>query len=202
MTPANALHAHFEQLYETDPDPYGLRTRWYEERKRALVLASLPRRRFRHCYEPGCGNGELTAQLATRCDAVLAADFSAQVLRAARARTALLPQVRVAQHVLPNQWPLAERFDLIVLSELLYFLPLDAVRTVARHCARSLADDGVLLACDWRPDFAGRACDTAAVHAELGGLGLHQLLAHEEEDFSLKLWTRDERPVARREGIR
>lgn len=136
MTPAHALHAHFEQLYEADPDPYGLRTRWYEERKRALVLASLPRRRFRHCYEPGCGNGELTAQLATRCDAVLAADFSGPVLRTARARTALLPQVRVAQHVLPNQWSLAERFDLIVLSELLYFLPLDAVRTVARHCAQ------------------------------------------------------------------
>lgn len=60
----------------------------------------------------------------------------------------------------------------------------------------------MLLACDWRPDFAGRACDTAAVHAELGGLGLHPLLAHEEEDFSLKLWTRDARSGARREGIR
>lgn len=202
LTPALARHEYFEQLYEDSPDPYGQRTRWYEQRKRALVLASLPRPRFRRCYEPGCGNGELTAQLATRCDAVLAADFSAQALRTARRRTAALPQVRVVQHVLPGQWPVAEQFDLVVLSEVLYFLPLDAVRTVARHCARSLAPDGVLLACDWRPDFAGRASDTRAVHAELGGLGLHQAVAHEEDDFILKVWSRDARSVAQREGIR
>lgn len=202
MSSPHALQAHFEQLYEADADPYGLRTRWYEERKRALLLASLPRRRFRHCYEPGCGNGELTAELATRCDAVLAADFSAQVLRIARARTAMLPQVRVVQQALPNQWPVEELFDLIVLSELLYFLPLAAVRAVARRCARSLAADGVLVACDWRPDFAGRACDTAAAHAELDGLGLQRAVAHEEDDFSLRVWTRTPRSVAQCEGIR
>lgn len=197
-----ALHAHFEKLYEGSPDPYGLRTRWYEQRKRDILLASLPRQRFGRCYEPGCGNGELTAQLAARCDTVLAADFSAQVLRAARQRTAALPQVRVVQHVLPNQWPVAEPFDLIVLSEVLYFLAIDAVRTVARHCARGLAPDGVLVACDWRADFAARASTTAAVHAELAETGLHAATVHDEDDFSLRVWTRDARSVAQREGIR
>ncbi|WP_326542445.1 class I SAM-dependent DNA methyltransferase [Pseudorhodoferax sp.] len=200
--PLQALHDHFETLYAGSADPYGARTRWYEQRKRALLLASLPHQRFRNGYEPGCGNGELTARLALRCDRLLAADFSAQVLRTARQRTAALPQVRLVQQVLPNQWPVTEQFDLIVLSEVLYFLPIDAVRSVARHCARGLAADGVLVACDWRPDFAGRACATEAVHAELGRIGLHPAVAHEEDDFSLRVWTRAPRSVAQREGIR
>lgn len=200
MSPA-APQAHFERLYGHSADPYAVRTRWYEQRKRALLLASLPRQRFRRCYEPGCGNGELTAELAARCDSVLAADFSAQALRVARQRTAALAQVQLAQHVLPDQWPLTEQFDLVVLSEVLYFLPVDAVRRVARHCARSLASDGTLVACDWRADFAGRATATAQVHAELAQIGLWTAVAHEEEDFSLKVWTCDPRSVAQSEGI-
>lgn len=140
--------------------------------------------------------------LAERCDAVLATDFSAQALSTARQRTSLLHQVRIAQHVLPQQWPTTETFDLIVLSEVLYFPPIDAVRSVARHCAASLTTDGVLVACDWSPDFDGRACATDTVHTVLGGLGLHQAVAHEDDDFCLKLWTRDPRSVAQREGIR
>ncbi|MGC3987428.1 MAG: class I SAM-dependent methyltransferase [Pseudorhodoferax sp.] len=197
-----AMLEHFERLYAGSADPYGLRTRWYEQRKRALLLASLPRQRFGRCYEPGCGNGELTAQLAARCDAVLAADFSAQSLRTARARTAALPQVRLVQQVLPDGWPAGEQFDLVVFSEVLYFLPIAAVHAVARHCARSLAPDGVLVACDWRMDFDGRASATGAVHAALQRIGLHQAVAHDEDDFSLRVWTRDARSVAQREGIR
>lgn len=195
-------HALFETLYDGQPDRYGVRTRWYEQRKRDLVMACLPRRRFGRCYEPGCGNGELTARLATRCDAVLAADFSEHALRAARLRTALLPHVRVEQHALAHQWPAAETFNLIVLSEVLYFLPINAVRSVAHQCAGSLSSAGVLVACDWRPNFAGRVSSTDAVHTELGRLGLHQAVAHEEDDFTLKLWTCDAYSVAQREGIR
>jgi SAM-dependent methyltransferase len=197
-----ALHGYFERLYGHCADPYRLRMRWYEQRKRDLVLACLPRPRFQRCYEPGCGSGVLTVALAQRCDAVVAADFSEQALQAARARTARLPQVQLARHVLPQHWPVAERFDLVVLSEVLYFLPLAAVRSVAQHCAQGLLPDGVLLACDWRPDFAERLSATADVHAALAGAGLHLAVAHEEDDFSLKVWTRDARSVAQREGIR
>lgn len=193
---------YFERLYESSADPYEVRTRWYEHRKRAVLLSSLPRPRFRRCYEPGCGNGELTAQLAERCDEVLAADFSEHALRAARQRTAMMAHVRIVQHVLPQQWPITEQFDLVVLSEMLYFLPLVAVRHVARLCAGALACDGVLVACDWRPDFSGRVTKTAEVHAELAQIGLRTAVAHEEDDFSLKVWTRDAHSVAQHEGIR
>ncbi len=201
MTTA-ARHAYFESLYARSSDPYGVRDRWYEQRKRAIVLSSLPRRRFRRCYEPGCGNGELTVSLAARCDAVLAADFSQHALRAAALRLHALPHVQLAQHALPGDWPAAQHFDLVVLSELLYFLPPAQVRTVAQCCAASLDDDGVLVACDWMQPFAECATPVDAVHATLASLGLPVVATHAEADFRLHVWARDARSVAQREGLR
>ena len=171
------VQPYFDGLYTGSEDPYGVRARWYEQRKRDILLASLPRSRFRHCYEPGCGIGELTVALAARCDAVLAADFSPLALRTARARTSALPQVQLARHALPHDWPQAQRFDLVVLSEVGYFLPLAALRQMAQGCAAVLADDGVLVACDWRPDFAERATATDDVHAALSAIGLPLLVS-------------------------
>ena len=194
--------AYFESMYVDSPDPYGTHSRWYEQRKRTLLLACLPRARFRHCYEPGCGSGELTAALAERSDAVLASDFSPAAARAARLRTASLPNVRIEHHAIPQAWPQDQTFDLIVLSEIGYFLDGAAMAAIARRCRASLAADGVLVACDWLPDFAERASATHAVHAALAASGLARLAMHREEDFELVVWSRDPRSVAQREGIR
>ncbi|KQP23669.1 methyltransferase [Pseudorhodoferax sp. Leaf267] len=189
-------------MYARSEDPYGTRARFYEQRKRDVLLACLPRPRFRSCYEPGCGNGELTVGLAARCDALLSADFAPAALRAARSRTEHLPNVTLARHALPQDWPRAQRFDLIVLSEVGYFLALPAVREIAQCCASGLDEDGVLVACDWLPDFDTRATSTGAIHSELAAIGLVPLVTHAEDDFRLMVWSRDPRSVAQREGIR
>lgn len=200
--PADRL-PYFESLYSSDDDPYGLRTRWYEERKRNVLLAALPHRRYATAYEPGCGAGELTVALAARCDAVLASDFSARAVASARRRTAGLANVRIASHDLPDGWPHDEApFDLIVVCELGYFLNAPAMCTLAEHCAASLTPDGVLVACDWRPDFDERALSTDAVHGAFASTGLARTVRHAEDDFLLELWCRDARSVAQREGIR
>lgn len=202
MTMPDGLSGLFETLYTQSVDPYGTRLRWYEQRKRAVLLASLPRQRFRSAYEPGCGTGELTRALAERCDALLASDFSPAALRIAAERTAALPQVRLARHRLPQDWPLDQRFDLVVLSEVAYFLPLVQVQRLAQHCVHTLQDDGVLVACDWLVDFADRASATDEVHAALAATGLARLVMHEEDDFRLCVWARSSQSVAQREGIR
>lgn len=197
-----SMQPHFEALYSASSDPYGTRARWYEQRKRDIVTASLPRPRFRSCYEPGCGSGALTVALAARCDALLAADFSTHALLAARQQTANLGHVRLEQHTLPEDWPVEKCFDLVVLSEVGYFLSLQSVRQLADHCAASLSEDGVLVACDWQPPFAERACSTDAWHGALAAVGLPQTVLHTEGDFCLRIWARDPRSVAQREGIR
>jgi SAM-dependent methyltransferase len=194
---------YFEQLYGASTDPYGLRTRWYEQRKRAALLAALPHPRYRRAYEPGCGAGELTVELAARCDELVAGDFSPRALAAARERTAGLANVRLEVQVMPRDWPQSgPPFDLIVVSELGYFLEAAALKALVERCLASLAPNGVLVACDWRPDFAGRALPTDAVHAAFDATGLARSVRHEEADFLLEVWSRDARSVAQCEGIR
>lgn len=195
--------SYFDALYAHTDDPYGLRARWYEARKRAVLMAALPCRRFRRAFEPGCGAAELTLLLAARCDSVLASDFCPRAVAVARERTRGLPNVRIECQQLPADWPrAAPAFDLIVLSELGYFLDAGAMEAVARDCLASLGGDATLVACDWRPGFAQRMLATDAVHACLDGLGLQRLVRHEEDDFLLHVWTRDRRSVAQREGLR
>ncbi|MDM0066677.1 class I SAM-dependent methyltransferase [Variovorax sp. J31P207] len=195
--------AYFDGLYGASDDPYALRTRWYEERKRALILATLPRRRYQRAFEPGCGIGEFTVALSARCDTVLASDRSARAVEIARQRTAGLRNVRIERQALPADWPHdVAAFDLIVLCELGYFLQPDAMRELARRCDHSLAGDGTLVACDWRPDFAERRLATDAVQAQLAALGLRRMVRHEEDDFLLQVWSRDGQSVAQQERIR
>ncbi|MDM0014620.1 class I SAM-dependent methyltransferase [Variovorax sp. J22P168] len=209
MTDAAAADAsagsdrYFDDLYGASEDPYGLCDRWYERRKRALILAALPQPRYRCAFEPGCGIGAFTLALAGRCDELEASDRSARAVELARQRTAQLPHVHVTRQDLPADWPQGSgRFDLIVVAELGYFLDDAAMQALARCCADSLTDDGTLVACDWRPDFAERKLATDAVHAHLEALAMPRLLRHVEDDFALQVWCRDGRSVAQREAIR
>ena len=68
--------AYFDRLYAQAADPWGLGTRFYELRKRALLLAALPRAAFRRAFEPGCAIGLLTEELARRCGQVVAWDVA------------------------------------------------------------------------------------------------------------------------------
>ncbi len=194
--------AYFESMYRSDADPYGIRTRWYEQRKRAALLASLPMKRYENAFEPACGVGELTADLAERCRVVLASDFNPVAVAAAKQRTAHLLNVCVEQHALPQDWPKRDApFDLIVISEIGYFLNEQELREVAALSLSRLTDGGTLVACHWRNDFAQRTLPTDDVHAALGD-GLTSIVVHTEADFLLQVWTRHGQSVAEQEGIR
>ena len=98
---------HFEQLYEDNPDPWRVASDWYERRKRALLLASLPCERYQHGFEPGCGNGETTALLLERCNRLCAVDFSEKAVQLTRARLGAEKQDRLHLQCLPlpSCWP-------------------------------------------------------------------------------------------------
>ena len=126
---------YFEKLYKGSEDPWSFRERWYEQRKRNLTLAALPRSHYGSIFEPGCANGELSARLAERCTQLLCSDTSAIALELAHNRLAHRSNVRLLQTRLPEQWP-AGRFDLIVLSELCYYLDAqDLDRLIGRQTA-------------------------------------------------------------------
>jgi 2-polyprenyl-3-methyl-5-hydroxy-6-metoxy-1,4-benzoquinol methylase len=53
--------------------------------------------------------------------------------------------VRFEQRQMPDDWPELERFDLIVLSEVLYFLTPADIGLLAACCAETLLPNGVVL---------------------------------------------------------
>ena len=187
------LHAHFEALYAADEDPWAVRAAWYERRKRALLLASLGQERYRSAFEPGCGNGEMSAQLMRRCERLLACDGAAGAVAAARRRLlgAESQALRIEQRSLPAQWPQGERFDLIVISELAYYFDAAVLETlIARACAM-LEPGGELALCHYLHDFDDRVTGTAAIHALPGRMpGMARRVHHLDPDFLLEIWQR------------
>lgn len=193
---------YFRGLYAQGDDPWGYRTRWYEQRKRAITAACLPDRRYAQGFEPGCAGGDLAAELAPRCERYLAADLDPTAVAAATRRLAPMPQVQVRQLQLPEGWPHDLRADLVVLSELGYYLGAEGLAAVTRHTLASLAEGGVVLACHWRHPIEGCAMDGDAVQQALHeALGLQRLVQHLEPDFNLQVWSRDGRSPAAREGL-
>jgi len=180
---------YFAALYADNEDPWAFRTRWYERRKRDLVMASLPRQCYEHIFEPACANGELSVLLADRCANLLCQDLDPTAIALARKRLSGRGHVRVEQGRLPADWP-AERFDLIVLSEVGYYLDPTDWRQVIEQAVASLDTHGGLLACHWRHPIAGCPQDGRNVHELLArNLPLYPLLRHEEADFLLEYWS-------------
>jgi len=193
---------YFDQLYATHEDPWDFRRRWYEARKRGLTLAALARPRYASVFEPGCSIGELSAALAERCDALLSCDCAKDAVATARRRLASYPHVRVEHRALPGDWP-AGTFELIVLSEIGYYFSAEDLTTILKRAVDALCAGGVLLACHWRPVVAGYPLTGDGVHALIDRtINLPRLLRHEEDDFLLELWSRDDRSVAQAENLR
>ncbi|MEN5034536.1 class I SAM-dependent methyltransferase [Pseudomonas sp. TWI929] len=180
---------YFADLYASNEDPWAFRTRWYEKRKRELVMASLPHQCYRRVFEPACANGELSARLAERCAELLCQDIDPTAVGLARERLADMRNVSVVLAQLPADWP-GGRFDLIVLSEVGYYLdPTDWLQVIEQSVA-SLTYDGGLLACHWKHPIAGCPQDGREVHRMLARhLPLYQQFQHEEADFVLEYWS-------------
>ena len=112
------------------------------------------------------------------------------------------PQADVQQSRLPEQWP-AGQFELIVLSELCYYLDADDLCELIDRARASLTADGQVLACHWRPPIEGCPQTAEQVHVLLHQrLDMPRVASHHEHDFLLDLWSRDGTSVATLEGLR
>ena len=148
--------AYFEQLYARDPDPWKFASSGYERDKYAATIAALPEPRFRRCFEAGCSIGVLTRQLAARCDEIVATDVADNALDQARTRCAGLSGVRIERMVAPGEWP-EGRFDLMIFSEVLYYLGIPGLHEAAARTLASLEPGGTVVLVNWHGNTDG-AC--------------------------------------------
>jgi SAM-dependent methyltransferase len=177
----------FDAVHRDDEDPWEYTTSWYEQRKRALTLAALPDEKYAAGLEIGCSIGTLSLELAQRCDSFLAVDASSAALAQAATRLAHVPAARTSHLTVPHEWPKG-KFDLIVVSEVGYYLSPDELARLFERVEAALLPGGTLALCHWRHPVSGWELDGDAVHAaarrQLGwaGAGLYR-----ESDFVLEM---------------
>jgi SAM-dependent methyltransferase len=134
----------FENIYATSSDPYGYTSRDYERQKRSATLAALSRDRYTKAFEIGCSIGVLTGLLGERCDSLLSVDIVERALQQARQRCAAERNIRFARMRVPVDWP-NESFDLVVISEVLYYLTVSELDRLVQRLRSSLLPSGEII---------------------------------------------------------
>ena len=139
---------YFNDMYAADPDPWRFAASPYERDKYAATLEALPRRHYSSAFEVGCSIGVLTRMLATRCDGLLSVDVAPAALAQAARRCADLHHVTFDVMRVPDGWP-DQRFDLILLSEVVYYLNAADVDRLAAHLRDSAAPGCDIVLVHW-----------------------------------------------------
>ncbi|WP_185975991.1 SAM-dependent methyltransferase [Mycolicibacterium sp. 018/SC-01/001] len=182
---------YFDRLYAESDDPWSLGTRWYEDRKYAITMAVLPFRRYRHAFEPGCSVGVLTERLLMRCDRITAIDVSVAALDATNRRLAAARRggrLDLRRGSVDDPWP-AGPFDLVVLSEVCYYLQPDTLRTVLEREIPRLPSPATVVAAHWRhavADYPMSGDEAAEIITHAAGL--HRLGGYRDDDVVIDVF--------------
>jgi SAM-dependent methyltransferase len=197
--PVSMAPEHFEGRYRKTADPWNFRTSWYERRKYALTVASLPQEHYDSGYEAGCSIGEMTMLLAPRCRALLAVDCSPTAVRTAAAALREHAHVTVGQAVLPTDLPDAT-FDLVVATEILYYFTGADLDTLLNGLIERLRPGADLVIAHWRASDRSYGYDGFNVHDVVDRrTELDRIVDHQDENFVLTVHRRQARPARRPE---
>jgi SAM-dependent methyltransferase len=147
--PTRVRAERFERLYETSDDPWNYRSSEYERDKYAATLAALGPWSYGRALEVGCSIGVFSELLAPRCEQLVAIDFSTRALALAGERLGGLANVELAHGSFPELVPTG-RWDLVVCSEVLYYLDRADLTRAVDWLAGELEHGCTVLAVSWR----------------------------------------------------
>ena len=104
-------------------DPWELETTNWEHERYSRLLAMLDKPRYGRVLEIGCGAGTFTRHLAGLADTALALDVSSEAIARAKLAQSDLKHVEFqAGNIMDHNFRDDEPWDLIVISETIYFL--------------------------------------------------------------------------------
>lgn len=224
--------SYFDALYQGNKDPWHYQTRWYEKRKRNICLSLLPQSQYGRAIELGCGNGVFSELLADRCQSLVSIDGNRQAVSLAKQRLAkincaqvihgIIPDIfstlpkLLLQHGAPTNNSLQPTFDLIVISEILYYLSASDIDIVINWVQKHLASGGTLLCCHWRYAIEGFDMTGEKVHERLQNAfnlpanepsqkAAKAIFTHQsclvDRDFLLDVWQNTPNSVAEQENL-
>ncbi|KAB0682930.1 SAM-dependent methyltransferase [Aureimonas leprariae] len=134
--------AGFEVKFRETIDPWNYAASPFEAYKRGVLLRACGSdRRYGRALEFGCAIGETSRFLSPRCLRLLAVDASPTALAEAERRNAGNRRVAFRRSLLPREVPRG-RFDLVVLSEVAYYLTKRELAMLMQKVARITAPGG------------------------------------------------------------
>jgi len=134
---------YWDRFFET-PDPWGYSSS-YEVVKRGHTLSVIPTGGCERALELACAEGHFTALLAERVGTLLASDISALALERAANRCHGKTNIAFQKLDLVRD-PIPGQFDLIVCSEVLYYLgTIERLHAVMQRLVEALAPNGLLV---------------------------------------------------------
>ncbi|MGI8846775.1 MAG: class I SAM-dependent DNA methyltransferase [Candidatus Dormibacteria bacterium] len=136
--------SYFDRLYGMSEDPFSLETSRYDARKRRVVLDMVGRKSHHAALDAGCGTGMIANALVPHCRSVVAVDFSAVAVARARKRNQHPEIVEFSQADLVH-FRTAHPVDLVVCSEVLYYLEGGALDAAVSNLHASCAPDAWLI---------------------------------------------------------
>ncbi|MEG8022406.1 SAM-dependent methyltransferase [Sphingomonas aerolata] len=190
MRPDHSLDArYFDDVFTGDDDPWSLASSPYEAAKFDATIAAIDDRRYRSALEIGCAHGVLTARLAPLCDTLTSIDISLRAVELARSRCAALSNVTVTRYSFPAESP-EGAFDLVVLSEVVYYWDDADIERAAAAIRASATPDCRIILVHWTGDTDYPQTGDAAVTKLRDRLGDFAVERAERTDaYRLDLWS-------------
>ncbi len=190
MRPDHSLDAcYFDDVFTGDDDPWSLASSPYEAAKFDATIAAIDDRRYRSALEIGCAHGVLTARLAELCDTLTSIDISLRAVELARSRSAALSNVTITRCAFPAETP-DGAFDLVVLSEVVYYWDDADIERAAAAIHASATPDCRIMLVHWTGDTDYPQTGDAAVtklRDRLGDLAVER--AERTDAYRLDLWS-------------
>lgn len=186
---------YFNEFYSHGSDPWNFESSPYELSKYRATLAALPQETYQNVFEIGCSIGVLTEMLASKCKKLLAVEPADVPLEKAKARLKNYPQVSFQKMFVPQDFP-DDVFDLILLSEVGYFLSREDLEKLAGLMVEQSMPGGQLLLIHWTPVVPEFPLTGDEVHEHFMDLcrqkkHLKHLLHQRHEKFRLDLFEKN-----------
>lgn len=184
---AHDAAAVFDQLHLQKEDPWALATSDYERLKRQALLEMVGSG-YRHALEVGCSIGTLTTGLAERSEQVTALDASTTAIETARRRYGQQANIEFQCLTVPFEWPQGQ-FDLVVLSEVGYFMSTDQLEHTLQRIHDSTDASFVLALCHVLGDIDDWPADAKSVHQQCRNFWSDATVidSSDSEDYALEV---------------
>jgi SAM-dependent methyltransferase len=158
--------AGFDRKFRQNIDPWNYAASPFERFQRRELTRACGLTKHGRVLELGCANGETTRTLTRLSLRLLAVDGSATAIATAKHRLTDAASVTFKCLIVPEKMPRGS-FDLIIVSELAYYLPQHRLSLLGHRIARSLAPGGRAVILNHLRTFDDAAQHPALAHRRL-----------------------------------